>query len=212
MSEQVAGLHPRPPAEEADPTGGEDQRLVSRAIRLAKAGDTSALHFLYARYADDVFGYVLSIVRDHHDAEDITQSVFAKLMKAIAKYEQRQVPFAAWIFRVARNAALDHLRARRQYPCEDVRAVSRTDDYANLERTACLREALDQLSDDQREVLVLRHIVGYSPGEIAKRLGKTEGSIYGLHHRAQVALQGALTALHATPLTGPEDEAADPAS
>jgi RNA polymerase sigma-70 factor, ECF subfamily len=185
---------------------------VSRAIRLAKAGDTSALHFLYARYADDVYGYVLSIVRDHHDAEDITQSVFAKLMKAIEKYEQRQVPFAAWIFRVARNAALDHLRARRQYPCGDVRAQSRIDDYTNLERTECLRTALDQLSDDQREVLVLRHIVGYAPGEIAKRLGKTEGSIYGLHHRAQVALQEALTDLNATPLTAQPDDLSDSGS
>jgi RNA polymerase sigma-70 factor, ECF subfamily len=183
-----------------------DMSLVSRAIRHAKAGDTSALHFLYARYADDVFAYVMSIVRDYHDAEDITQSVFAKLMKAISKYEQREVPFTAWILRVARNAALDHLRARRQYPCGDIRALSRTDDYVNLERSESLRAALDQLSEDQREVLVLRHIVGYSPGEIARRLNKTEGSIYGLHHRAQVALQAALASLEATPVTAPQED------
>jgi RNA polymerase sigma factor (sigma-70 family) len=70
----------------------------------------SALHFLYVRYADDVRGYVESIVRDRHEAEDITQDVFAKLISAIARYERREGSFAAWILRVARTAALDHLR------------------------------------------------------------------------------------------------------
>ena len=69
----------------------------------------SALHFLYVRFADDVCAYVRSIVRDPHTAEDITQNVFTKLMKAIHKYERRDVPFAAWIIRVARNVALDHI-------------------------------------------------------------------------------------------------------
>jgi RNA polymerase sigma-70 factor, ECF subfamily len=74
----------------------------------------SALHFLYVRFADDVEGYVESIVRDRHEAEDITQNVFAKLITAIARYEQRESPFAAWILRLARNAALDHLHRQRQ--------------------------------------------------------------------------------------------------
>src|SRR3954454_24313836 len=96
-------------------------QLVTRAIARAKAGDMSAIHFLYFRFADDVCGYVASIVRDSHEAEDITQNVFAKLITAIHKYEPREVPFAAWILRVARNAALDNLRSRRQIPFENVR-------------------------------------------------------------------------------------------
>lgn len=62
-----------------------------------------------------------SIVRDPHTAEDITQVVFAKLMKAILKYERRDVPFAAWIISVARNVALNHIRASRQVPLAEVR-------------------------------------------------------------------------------------------
>ena len=58
-------------------------------------------------------------MRDYHEAEDITHNVFAKLMTAIAKYEERAVPFTAWIMRVARNAALDHLPARRAVPTEN---------------------------------------------------------------------------------------------
>ena len=97
-------------------------QLTQEAVARAKAGDTEGLHYLYVRYADDVLRYVTSFVRDHHEAEDITQNVFAKLMKAIKKYEQREVPFDAWILRVARNAALDHLRAKRAIPTEEVQA------------------------------------------------------------------------------------------
>lgn len=179
----------------------EDDSLLYRAIARAKEGDSTALHFLYARFADDVFGYVNSIVRDHHEAEDITQNVFAKLMVAIMKYEQREVPFSAWILRVARNAALDHMRARRMVPCEEVRTSDEGLEESTFDRSQSLREALGRLPDDQREVLVLRHIAGLSPGEIANRLGKTESSVHGLHHRGRGALRAALMELGTAPVT-----------
>src|SRR4026209_2424781 len=95
-----------------------------RAIAAAKRGEWDAIHYLYVRYADDVLAYVRSILGDHHAAEDVTQNVFAKLMGAIQRYEERgAIPFAGWIMRVARNAALDYLRARRQIPVEEVRAA-----------------------------------------------------------------------------------------
>ena len=179
-----------------------DPQLVARAVARAKEGDMSALHFLYARFADDVWGYVRSIVRDDHEAEDITQNVFAKLMTAIQRYEQREVPFAAWILRVARNVALDSVRARRQIPCEEVRIDDGNGhEQVGFERSHCLREALRRLPHEQREVLVLRHIAGLSPGEIAERLGKSEGSVHGLHHRGRGALQAALRELEAAPVT-----------
>jgi len=179
----------------------DESKLLSQAIACAKDGDQEALHYLYVRYADDVCGYVQSIVRDSHEAEDITQNVFAKLMTAILKYEERAVPFTAWILRVARNAALDHLRARRQIPCEEVRTSDEGHEQVGFERWQCLREALDRLPSEQREVLVLRHIAGLTPAEIAGLLDKTEGSVHGLHHRGRGALQGALRELGAAPLT-----------
>jgi RNA polymerase sigma-70 factor, ECF subfamily len=177
-----------------------DGELLSRAIARAKEGDAAALHFLYVRYSDDVCGYVQSIVRDPHEAEDITQSLFAKLLTKIQRYEQRQVPFTAWILRVARNAALDHLRARRQIPCEEVRTTDEGHEEIQFERFHSLREALDRLPDDQREVLVLRHVVGLSPVEIAERMEKTESAIHGLHHRGRGALKAALRELEAAPV------------
>jgi RNA polymerase sigma-70 factor, ECF subfamily len=175
--------------------------LVYEAVAAAKGGDMSALHFLYVRFADDVCAYVRSIVRDPHAAEDITQNVFAKLMKAIHKYERRNVPFAAWIIRVARNVALDHIRASRQIPLAEVRTSDEGGEQVGFERALCLREALERLPAEQREVLVLRHVAGLSPGEIAERLGKTEASIHGLHHRGRGALRAALCELEAAPVT-----------
>jgi RNA polymerase sigma-70 factor (ECF subfamily) len=182
-------------------TTGNPDALVLCAVARAKDGDMSAFDFLYVRFADDVQAYVNSIVRDPHTAEDLTQNVFAKLMKSIHKYEPRDVPFAAWILRVARNVALDHLRARRQIPFEEVRTSDEGLDEMSFDRLECLREALLRLPPDQREVLVLRHVAGLTPGEIAERLGKSEGSIHGLHHRGRGALQAALRELEAAPVT-----------
>jgi RNA polymerase sigma-70 factor, ECF subfamily len=159
-----------------------------------------AMHFLYVRYADDIQRYVRSFVQDHHEAEDITHDVFAKLMHVIGKYEQREVPFTAWILRVARNAALDHIRARRSLPCEEVRSEDDGHNQLAFERSRDLRVALELLPGDQREVLVLRHIVGLSPTEIATTLGKSESSIHGLHHRGRRTLQFALQDLGAAPV------------
>jgi RNA polymerase sigma-70 factor (ECF subfamily) len=191
----VADAVARPPLARPDET-----ELVRRAVVALKQGDRSALQFLYVRYADDVCGFVRSIVRDVHEAEDITQNVFAKLITAIHRYEPREVPFAAWILRVARNAALDHLRARRQIPFEEVRTSDDGHEQLGFDRSQSLRAALQRLPQDQREVLVLRHIAGLSPGEIARRLGKTESSVHGLHHRGRGALQDALRELEAAPV------------
>jgi RNA polymerase sigma-70 factor, ECF subfamily len=190
----------------AQPEGGHNSRsghdgLERQAIAAAKRGEWDGIHYLYARYADDVFHYVRSIVRDHHEAEDITHNVFAKLITAINRYEERAVPFASWITRVARNATLDHLRARRQIPVEEVRPTDAWDEGLELERRHCLQEALASLPEEQRRVLLLRHVVGLSPPEIAERLGKTESSVHGLHHRGRTRLRAALIELESATAT-----------
>jgi len=178
----------------------EDSRLTQQAVARAKVGDTEGLHFLYVRYASDVLRYVTSFVHNPHEAEEITQNVFAKLMTAIKKYEQREVPFTAWILRVARNASLDHLRAKREIPTEEVRVADSGRAQTSLDRGQALREALEQLPEDQRVVLVLRHVVGLSPGEIAGTLNKTESSVHGLHHRGRHTLRASLAELGAAPV------------
>jgi RNA polymerase sigma-70 factor (ECF subfamily) len=177
----------------------EDGELVQEAVRRAKQHDREALHFLYVRYAPDLLRYVNSFVHDRYEAEDIVQGVFAKLITAIEKYEEKDVPFTAWILRVARNAALDDMRARRAIPTEEVRVADTGLAQTSSERGQDLRDALDRLPEDQREVLVLRHVVGLSPLEIADTLGKTESSVHGLHHRGRRTLQSSLRELGAAP-------------
>ena len=85
--------------------------------------------------------FVQSIVQNRHDAEDVTHEVFAKLMRAIQKYEEREVPFAAWIVRVACNAALDHVRSRRQIPVEEVWVSDDGQDETSFELSHALKAA-----------------------------------------------------------------------
>jgi RNA polymerase sigma-70 factor, ECF subfamily len=178
----------------------ETARKVRLAVARAKEGDSDALRFLYVIYAHNIYGYVRSIVQDEHEAEDVTQHVFAKLMTAIAKYDDRGVPFFAWLLRMARNLAIDHLRANRLTPSENVLDPN-TSSGIDLDRAETVRSALATLPDEQREVVLLRHVAGLTPGEIADRMGRTEGSIHGLHHRGRRALQRELERLDSTPFT-----------
>ncbi|HYB23037.1 MAG TPA: sigma-70 family RNA polymerase sigma factor [Solirubrobacteraceae bacterium] len=174
-------------------------REITNAVARAQAGDGEAIRALYLRYKDNVYGYVLSFVRDQHEAEDITQHVFLKLMSVIHKYRLREVPFTSWLLRVARNVALDHMRRRRSLPCEEVYDAGHLSDDAGNDRRRGLEQALESLPEEQRNVIVLRHLVGLTPGEIAVQMGRTEPSIHGLHHRARQTLKRELMAIDCGP-------------
>jgi DNA-directed RNA polymerase specialized sigma24 family protein len=149
----------------------EDQ-LTTRALAHVKKGDTSALHFLYVRYADELRAYIESIVHERAAADNIVQDVFADLMTAIVESEEREFPFAASMLRMATNMALEVLR-RRKPPQR-------------------LGRALGELPHDQRDVLVLRNAAGLSPSQTAELLGKDEHSVNHLYERARSRLTVAL--------------------
>jgi RNA polymerase sigma-70 factor (ECF subfamily) len=189
-----AGFRRRLPERETPARADEIREAVARA----QAGDREALSVLYVRYAHNIYGYVRSIVQDDHEAEDVTQQVFTKLMTALPKYDERGHPFLSWLLRLARNAAIDHIRRSRETPVQEV-----LDPLAqwerDLDRGLAVRAALGRLPDEQREVVFLRHVVGLTPLEIAGRMGRSEGSIHGLHHRGRRALQHELRGASATP-------------
>jgi len=169
-------------------------------VARAKEGDQDAIRYLYVSYSHNVYGYVRSIVRNDHEAEDVTQHVFAKLMTSLVKYDDRGVPFFAWLLRLARNIAIDHLRANRLTPTENVLDPD-SSSGVELDHGETVRAALATLPCEQREVVILRHVVGLTPGEIADRMGRSESSIHGLHHRGRRALQRELTLHGSTPCT-----------
>ncbi|HEX2467338.1 MAG TPA: sigma-70 family RNA polymerase sigma factor [Solirubrobacterales bacterium] len=196
-----------------DEEDGPGRARLRRVIARAQDGDRGALHDLYERYASNVFSYVRTIVHDEHEAEDVTQHVFTKLLTRIDSYEERSVPFAAWLLRIARNCAIDHVRSNRAICCEDVAAVDRRAyDEIAADRRHAIEEALRSLPDGQRRVVVLRHVIGLSPREIATQMGKTEGAVHTLHHRARRSLRRELVRRDTAPVARPRHPAASAAA
>jgi RNA polymerase sigma-70 factor (ECF subfamily) len=103
------------------------------------------------------------------------------------------------MLRLAHNVAIDHLRSIRTTPATDVYGVDEEVDDGRGDRARDVRIALEALSDEQREVVLLRHVIGLSPFEIAQRMGRTEASVHGLHHRGRRALQDELRRLDRAP-------------
>ena len=178
------------------------EAMVVAAAESARDGEEDALRLLYLLYADNVFGFVLAIVRDEHDAEDITSEVFTRLPRALTHYQASATPFAAWLLRVARNAALDHLRAQRSVPLAEVHATGETAELQARERLAALKAALEALPEDQRQVMLLRLVAGLTPGEVAERMGRSLDSVHALQHRARRRLRQELTRSGFAPTSG----------
>jgi RNA polymerase sigma-70 factor, ECF subfamily len=174
-------------------TPQDAEALVAAAAERARDGEDDALRLLYLLYADNVFGYVVAIVRDEHDAEDLTSEVFTRLPRALTHYRAGATPFAAWLLRVARNAALDHLRAQRSVPLAEVHATGATAELQAHERLDALKAALSALPEDQRQVMLLRLVAGLTPGEVAEQLGRSVDAVHALQHRARRRLREELT-------------------
>ena len=176
-------------ARPADLTGGvtgADEALV----RAAKSGDASAFGELYERYRDAIYRYCLSRTGTAHDAEDLTSDVFVKALHSIDRYQERGLPFVAFLYRIARNAAIDRSRTLKQ-PLSVDELVTQPASRQNVEADAMLAvdrsilmAALTKLKTDHRDVIVMRFIEGYSALEVATALGKTEGAVRTLQHRA----------------------------
>lgn len=169
-------------------------------IRMAQQGDRDAMRLIYEHYVASITRYVRSIVRDPLDAEDVTHNIFVKLFDVISQYEPRGVPFSAWLLRVARNASMDYVRSKRAIPVADVPETAHEDLESSIHRSHELQAALDCLPPAQREILILRHVVGLSPVEIAARLDRTEASVHGLHHRGRATLKARLQEMTAGPV------------
>jgi len=194
------GVAEEPDREREEETNEAHDRLVGAAIAGARQGEMDAVRFLYVCFSAEVRIAVKGVIKDSHEAEDVAQEVFIKLISVIEQYTAREgIPFAAWIRRVARNCAYDHLRSRRVIPSDEVEVLSEHG-QADFERRRDICHALDSLPNEQRCVMVLRHIRGLSPLEIAGVLGKSESAIHGLHHRGRLNLRKSLARLGAAPV------------
>ena len=172
-----------------------DDEAVERLVAAAKAGDPEAFGSLFDVYYGPVYRYVASRVGRPSDAEDLAQLVFVKALESLPRYEQRGVPFGGWLFRLARNVVIDHVRTRREHVTLDVIVEKSTDDQGPDE-LAVLRQEMDsiahalrRLTPEQREAVELRFFAGLSAKEAAEAMGRQEGTVRGLQFRAIAALR-----------------------
>lgn len=167
------------------------------AVERARGGDQQALADLYDWYMPRVYRYALARLGNVAEAEDLTEEVFLKMLGAIGDFRWKDVPFSSWLFRIAHNHIATHFRrtAQRGGPTsalsEDL-IDNRFDLTLAIEERITLdevRRATEQLPDAQREVIALRFAVGLSIADTAKVLGKREGNIKALQHKAVAKLQ-----------------------
>jgi RNA polymerase sigma-70 factor (ECF subfamily) len=179
----------------AAPRRADDSDL-RRIVALAQQGDREALEALYLIHFDRIYSYLHMSVGNRHDAEDLTTQTFVKMLESIDRFRWRSAPFSAWLFRIAHNLAMDHFRASRrwqpeeQVPEPEVPEGSAAEDEAleSIGRKSML-ELIESLSPDQQQVLTLKFVFNFSNAEAATILGKTEGAVKSLQHRALVSLQ-----------------------
>jgi RNA polymerase sigma-70 factor (ECF subfamily) len=172
-----------------------DDAAIERLVDEARAGDAWAFGRLFDHYHLQVYRFVASRVRHPSDAEDLTQLVFVKAMEALPRYESRGVPFGGWLFRLARNAVIDHVRTSHEH-ADLAQSVERAGTDAGPDELAVIRQeieavgaALSSLTDDQRDAIALRFFAGLSAREAAVAMGKQEGTVRGLQFRAIAALR-----------------------
>jgi RNA polymerase sigma-70 factor, ECF subfamily len=173
-----------------------DREHIRRLVERSQQGDRDALEELYLIHFDRIYGYLHMSVGNRHDAEDLTTQTFLKMLESIGQFRFRSAPFSAWLFRIAHNLAMDHFRAgRRWQPEEEVpeppgqEELSAEDQAMHSIGRASMLELIEGLSPEQRQVLTLKFVFSFGNAEVATILGKTEGAVKSLQHRALVSLQ-----------------------
>lgn len=159
-------------------------------IQRAKAYDPDALSTLYERYYQGIYRYVYYRVGSSALAEDLTADVFVKMLHGIQSYSVQGVPFSAWLYRIARNRVIDHMRRQPEkadLSLEEARVETIASGETTLEQALQrdeLLKAVQVLTDDQRQVIILKFIEDMDNATIAAVMGKTEGAVKSLQHRA----------------------------
>ena len=172
-----------------------DARQLEAERRLIEASQRQPRRFaqLYERYFDRVYAFALTRTGERTSAEDVTAETFRQAFENLSRFEWRGVPFSAWLFRIAANAATDHLKR----VAKEAALPGIVDDHdeswearlIEVETRAGLFELVQRLPKDQQEVLVMRFGQEKSIKEIAEAIGRSAGAVKALQHRAMTSLR-----------------------
>jgi len=181
------------PDELVPPPGvGDGERELVAALKRFEVG---AIRDVYRMHADGIYRYALVQLGDHAAAEDVAGEVFLRLLNSIERYEYRGVPLRAYLYRIAHNLIVDLQRRRgRSAPLEALPEEARVSANPALlaeERLGWqdLARAIAELTDDQRQVILLRFVEDLDSRQVAEVIGKNEGSVKSLQHRALASLR-----------------------
>src|SRR2546427_13179304 len=122
-----------------------DDAAIERCVEQAKAGDAEAYGLIFDHYHEPIYRYIASRVHRPTDAEDLAQTVFVKALEALPRYESRGIPFGGWLFRLARDATIDHIRTNREH-ADLVAVAGRAVEDPGPEGVAILRTDLDAVA------------------------------------------------------------------
>ena len=173
----------------------EERTLIARAVRR----DPEAFSQLYVQFYDPVLRRVNGIVRNHHDAEDITNEAFLRAWNAMPRFQDRDVSILAWFSIIAERIAIKQVRNRRpSVAVEDVVLGAPMDHNPDVLAeqaydVAVLKEALEELPSMQREIVSKRFLEDRSYTELGLAFGKPEGTVRVIQHRALKALRTILS-------------------
>ena len=167
---------------------GSEAGADAAFVRAAQAGDPRAFGELYERYRQPLYRYCLARSDSPHEAEDLVSDVFLKAMESLARYRDQGLPFIAFLYRVARNAAIDRSRRAKgsslfEMTVEPRSAVDVEGDAARSLEMDAILGAMRKIKPEYREVILLRFVEGYSAADVAKLLDKAEKAIWNLQQR-----------------------------
>lgn len=167
---------------------GSDAGADAALVQAAQAGDVRAFGELYELYRQPLYRYCLARTDSVHEAEDLVSEVFLKAMESLARYRDQGLPFIAFLYRVARNAAID--RSRRdngaslfEMTVEPRSAIDLEGDAMRSFEMEAVLGALRKIKPEYREVILLRFIEGYSAADVAMLLQKAEKAVWNLQQR-----------------------------
>ena len=179
--------------------GPDDPRVVGLVNSVVVSRDSDAFGELYDLFVERVYRYLYFRTGSHPEAEDLTEQVFLKAWEAIGRYRWQGRPFLAWLYRLAHNAHIDHVRSQKPTTSlnSDERPVELPSSAAAVELSRALdadllARALGELTPDQQQVIVMKFLEGLDNEQIAQNLAKREGAIRALQMRALMSLRRVL--------------------
>ena len=167
------------------------------ALKRASQGDREAFGLIYDRYITRIYNYIYYRTGNQHDAEDLTSRVFTRAMKHITNYQDRGVPFSAWLYRIAHNLVANWHRdksRKQEYNLEDGVWSSKESDMPEsvllrVEQHDEIMTMVRDIPEDRQMLIIMKFVDHMSNAEIGKIMGKTEGAIKSLYHRTLLSLR-----------------------